>query len=333
MKIISNRHRKDLYLGIDLGGTKILSIVASSQGKILSRDRTHTPAKGGPEAVIRAILKSIAHALKSADITKNKIRAIGIGAAGISNPETGILYTSPNLPGWKDVPIRDIIQREIGINTFLTNDAKAAALGELSFGAGKGARNLIYITLSTGIGGGLIIDGKLYGGAAGAAGEIGHMTIDINGPHCNCGNTGCWEILASGTALAREAKKQIEQGAGTTILSYSKGKIELVTAQTVYAAALEGDRLAVELIGQNGSYVGVGLANLINIFNPELIIIGGGLSHMGDMLLKPAMAVIKERAFKASYEAVRLTIAQLGDDVGALGAIVFAQQGMKHIDR
>ena len=311
---------------MDLGGTKILSVVAGSGGKMLSRDYTSTPAGKGPEAVIQAILKSAVRTLKNAGLSKDEIKAIGIAVAGISNPETGILYTSPNLPGWKDVPVRDMIQRELGIKTFLTNDARAAALGEFCFGAGKGARNLIYITLSTGIGGGIIIDGKLYEGAGGAAGEIGHMTIDVNGPQCNCGNTGCWETLASGTALAREAKRRIEQGASTAILSHSKGKIGLVTAQSVHAAALEGDKLARELIRQTGCYVGVGLANLINIFNPELIIIGGGLSHVGDMLMEPAKEVAKERAFKASYEAVRLVFARLGDDAGALGAVAFAHQ-------
>ncbi len=319
-----------LFLGIDLGGTKILSVVAGSGGKVLSRDHALTPAAQGPEAVIQAILKSAARVLKGAGVTRDKVMAAGIGAAGVSNPETGILYASPNLPGWKNVPLRDRVQQETGIDTFLTNDANAAALGEFRYGAGKGVRNLVYITISTGIGGGLIIDGKLYGGATGAAGEIGHMTIDTNGPLCNCGNRGCWEILASGTALAREAKKRIEEGATTKIAAHSKGRRERITAQAVQDAAMEGDRLALELIRKHGYYIGVGLANLINIFNPELIIIGGGLSHMGDMLLRPAMDVVKERAFKASYEAVRLTVAQLGDDAGALGAIAFAQAQMKH---
>lgn len=274
-------------------------------------------------------MKSVKLCLDSAGLSIDDLKAAGIGAAGVSNPETGILYTSPNLTGWKDVPVRDRVEEELGIPVFLANDANAAALGELCYGAGKGVRNLIYITLSTGIGGGIIINGKLYGGAAGAAGEIGHMTIDINGPRCNCGNTGCWETLASGTALAREAKNRIRQRALTSILSHSKGEIERVTARTIHAAALDGDKLAIELIKLNSFYVGVGLANLINIFNPELIIIGGGLSHMGDMLLKPAMETAGERAFKASFEMVRLAIARLGDDAGALGAVAFARQQMK----
>lgn len=317
---------KDLYLGIDLGGTKILSVVASSEGEILSLNYSPTHAQKGPEAVIQAIFGSVSSALRKSRIKKEKIRAAGIGAAGISNPETGLLYTSPNLPGWKDVPLRDMVEKKLGIKAFLMNDANAAALGELHYGAGRGARNLIYITLSTGIGGGIIIDGKLYGGAAGAAGEVGHMTIDVNGPRCGCGNSGCWETLASGTALAREARQRIKEGASTSILSYSRGKASLVTAQAVHAAALAGDVLAKELVRQTGCYVGVGLANLINIFNPELIVVGGGLSHIGDMLLGPAMEVARERAFKTSFESVRLVSASLGDNAGALGAAAFAQE-------
>jgi len=319
----------DLILGIDLGGTKILTAVTDSQGNMLSREHSITPASKGRETVIQSILDSAHSALKQAGIAISEIFAIGIGAPGISNPETGILFTSPNLPGWQDVPLRDIIQSRLGKKAFLINDANAAALGEFYFGAARGARNFIYITLSTGIGGGIVIDGKIYSGAIGAAGEVGHMTIDDNGPICNCGNRGCWETLASGTALAREARQQIKEGVRTSILEYAEGDIEKVTAQVIHSAAEQGDSLAKELIARTGYYVGVGLANLINIFNPELIVIGGGLSNIGDMLLKPAFKTAGERAYKEAFQAVRFASAELGRNSGVLGAAAFGFREMR----
>jgi len=316
----------DLILGIDLGGSKILTAVVNSRGEMLSSDEGITPATEGREAVIQSIVESSHRVLKQANVAISEICAIGIGAAGISNPETGILFTSPHLPGWRDVSLRDIIQEKLGKKTFLTNDANAAALGEFYFGAARGARNFIYITLSTGIGGGIVIDGKIYSGAIGAAGEVGHMTIDDDGPICNCGNRGCWETLASGTALAREARQRIKEGARTSILEYAEGDVEKVTAQVIHSAAEHGDSLARELIARTGYYVGVGLANLINIFNPELIVIGGGLSNIGDMLLKPAFKTAGERAYKEAFQAVRFASAELGRNSGVLGAAAFAFQ-------
>jgi len=325
------KNPEPLSLGIDLGGTKILTAVATAQGRMLSRDHSVTPATKGQEAVVQSILESIGRALEQAGIAAPQLNAIGVGAPGLSNPETGILFTSPNLPGWRDVPLRDIIEKELGKKAFLINDANAAALGELYFGAAKGAHHFIYITISTGIGGGIIIDGEVYTGSIGTAGEVGHMTIDDDGPPCNCGNRGCWETLASGTAMAREARKQIKEGARTSILGYAEGDVEKVTAQVIHNAAKEGDSLAKELITRTGYYVGVGLANLINIFNPELIVIGGGLSNIGDMLLEPAYKVAGERAFKESYRTVRFALAKLGRDSGVLGAAAFALQEMKKI--
>ena len=314
----------DLVLGIDIGGSKILTAVFDSQGEILSSDESTTHAIKGSEAVIQSILDSAHRALEQAKVAVSELTAIGIGAPGISNPETGILFTSPNLPGWHNIPLKDILQERLGKKTFLINDANAAALGEFYFGAARGTRNFIYITLSTGIGGGIIIDGKIYSGAIGAAGEVGHMTIDDNGPIWNCGNRGCWETLASGTALAREAKLRIKEGVRTSILEYADGDVEKVTAQVIHSAAEQGDNLAKELIARTGYYVGVGLANLINIFNPELIIIGGGLSNIGDMLLQPALKTAGERAYKEAFQAVRFASAELGRNSGVIGAAVFA---------
>ncbi len=322
-----------LALGIDLGGTKILTAVANTAGEMLSRDHSITPAREGQRAVIQSILESVSRALDQAHIVTADLAAIGVGAPGLSNPETGILFTSPNLPGWKDVPLRDIMEKELGKRAFLINDANAAAVGELYFGAGRGARNFIYITISTGIGGGIIIDGKIYTGSTGTAGELGHMTINDEGPPCNCGNRGCWETLASGTALARDARHRIEEGSKTSILDYADGDTAKVTAEVIHKAAQGGDNLARELITGTGYYIGVGLANLINIFNPEIIVIGGGLSNIGDMLLEPAFNEARKRAFTSAYQAVRFARAGLGRNSGALGAAAFALQELRRTVR
>jgi glucokinase len=313
-----------LILGVDLGGTKILTAVTDSQGKMLSRDHSVTPAREGPKAVLESILESTHRALERADVALSSLACAGVGAPGLVDPRQGMVFTSPHLPGWRDVRLRDMVEEGLGKRTFLINDANAAALGELQFGAARGARNFIYITLSTGIGGGIVIDGELYSGTIGAAGEVGHMTIDDRGPLCNCGNRGCWETLASGTALAREARQRMEQGVSTSILEYARGDVAKVTAQAVHDAARGGDSLARELIARTGYYIGVGLANLINIFNPELIVIGGGLSNIGDILLEPAFKVAGERAYKETFGAVRFASAALGRDSGVLGAAVFA---------
>jgi glucokinase len=328
-----SENRDALVLGIDLGGTKILTAVANAQGEMQSRDHSITPSQEGQPAVVKSILESVNRALDQAHISATDLTAVGLGAPGLSNPETGILFTSPNLPGWKDVPLRDMIEKELGKKAFLINDANAAAIGELHFGAGRGARNFIYITVSTGIGGGIIIDGRIYTGSAGMAGELGHMVIDDEGPPCNCGNRGCWETLASGTALAREARRSINEGAVTLILEYADGDIEKINAEAIHRAAQAGDNLAIELIARGAYYLGVGLANLINIFNPEVIVIGGGLSNIGDMLLKPAFEEAGRRAFKQAYHKVRFARAELGRNSGVLGAAAFALEKMREADK
>jgi glucokinase len=324
-------HHSDLVLGIDLGGSKILAAVVTHQGRVVSSHESVTPATEGRDVVIQRIVDSARAALDEAHVAASEISAVGIGAAGISNPEAGILFTSPHLPGWRNVLLRDIIQDRLGQKTFLTNDANAAALGEFCFGAARGAHDFIYITISTGIGGGIVIDGKICTGAIGIAGEVGHMTIDDKGPVCDCGNRGCWETLASGTAMAREAKLRISKGVKTSILEYAEGNIENVTPQAIHMAAEKGDKLAKALIAQTGYYIGVGLASLINIFNPELIVIGGGLANLGDMLLEPVFKTAQKRAYKEAFQAVRFASAELGRNSGVIGAATFALHEMKRL--
>ena len=293
---------------------------------MIAREYSLTLADEGPQAVINRVLSAIDHLLSLRNIESSKLDSISIAAAGVIDSDRGVITTSPNLPGWCDVPLRDIVREKHGVNTFLINDASAAALGEHHFGVGKGVDNLILLTLGTGIGGGIIINGELYTGLRGSAGEIGHMTIDVNGPKCNCGNIGCLETLASGTAVAEEAIRRISQGEKSSLTEIVDGEIENITAEEVSLAAQGGDSLALEVISKAATYLGIGLVNLVNIFNPEMIIVGGGMANMGDLLLNPARQVVRERAFTLSAQAVRIVPAQLGDDAGVLGAAVFAFQ-------
>jgi len=317
-----NKEQK-LILAVDLGGTKIASALATAQGEILVRGRRSTPAQAGPDAVIKSLCATIDKTLAAKKLEPSQLLGIGIAAAGIIDSDKGRVISSPNLPGWHEVPLRDAIEQRFGIPVHLGNDATLAALGEWRFGLKNGIANLIYITVSTGIGGGIIAGGKLYTGACGVAGEIGHMTIDVNGPKCNCGNIGCWETLASGRALAREAVKQIAEGARTSIIELVNGDISKIDAKVVDQAAKQGDELAKELISRLAYYLGIGLVNLVNIFNPELILVGGGVAKMGDLLLQPAIKIVKERAFSTPAATVEIKPALLGDDSGILGAVAF----------
>jgi len=311
-------------LAVDLGGTKIITALISSEGQVMAREYTLTLADEGPQAVIKRIFSAIDSTLNLSNLDPSQLDSMSIAAAGAISIDKGVVTSSPNLPGWHDVPLRDIVNKKYSVNTFLINDASAAALGEHCFGAGKGTNNLILLTLGTGIGGGIIINGKLYNGSSGSAGEIGHMTIDVNGPRCRCGNIGCLEALASGTAVAREAIRRIKQGRRSSLNQMVEGKVENITAKKVGVAARDGDSLALEVISEAATYLGVGMVNLVNIFNPEIIIVGGGMAKMGDLLLEPAREVVRERACSLSAQMVRIVLAQLGDDAGAFGAAVFA---------
>ena len=315
-------------LTVDIGGTTILIALVSTEGEILAREYCPTVAEEGPRPVIDRMLSAIDKLLKSRNISPSQLHSISIAAAGAIDVDSGIVTMSPSLPGWVDVPLRDTVEAAYGISTFLLNDANAAALGEHRFGAGRGSANLVYITVSTGIGGGIIIDNNLYSGTSGSAGDVGHMTIDVNGPVCNCGSTGCLETLASGTAVAREAINRIKNGERSS-LAETKDGIENITAEKVGQAAREGDALALAVVSRAARYLGVGLANLVNILNPDIIIVGGGLSKLGDLLLEPAREVMRERAFRLPARAVRIVPSQLGDDAGVLGAVLFAHQTKK----
>jgi glucokinase len=311
-------------VAIDLGGTKTIAAIVSHPPEIVAKDYFFTLADEGVEAVTGRVFSAVDRLLSAENIDPSQLRSVVIAAAGAIDLERGLVTSSPNLPGWRDVPLRDIISKRYKVNTLLINDADAEALGEHQFGAGKGVSNLILVTIGTGIGGGIIINDRLYTGASGSAGEIGHTTVDVNGPKCSCGNTGCWEMLASGRAMAREAKARIRSGEKSVLSEMVKGDIEEITTEKIGAAARQGDVLALEVISRAANYLGIGMVNLVNTFNPQMIIVGGGVAKMGELLLEPARQVVRERAFRLAAEVVRIVPTQLGDDGGVLGGAVFA---------
>ena len=311
-------------LAIDLGGTKIITAIVSPDGQVIAKERCLTLADECPQSVINRLLSAIDNILNLSSLSPSQLNSISIAAAGAIDVKRGLVTSSPHLPGWHDVSLRDIVKEKYKVDTFLLNDASAAALGEYRFGVGRGVKNLVLLTVGTGIGGGIIINGRLYQGVSGGAGEIGHMTIDVNGSEDVCGNIGCLEMLVSGTALAQEARRRINQGEKTSLVEITGGKVEDVTAEEIGIAAEKGDSLALEVITEAGTYLGAGLVNIVNIFNPEMIVIGGGVANLGDRLFDPARRVVQERAFRVSAQAVRIVPTQLGEEAGVLGAAVFA---------
>ncbi len=313
-------------IAIDLGGTKIAAGVVSGDLKILARENGYTDAGSGVDAVVERIVGLCRRLAERLVMNMSQMGGVSIAACGAIEPARGLVVFSPNLPGWCNIPLRDMVAERLGAGAMLINDANAAALGELHLGAGRGKKEMIYLSLGTGIGGAIIIDGKLYTGSAGSAGEVGHMTLNTGGRRCNCGNTGCLETLASGTAITRDAIDRIAGGACSSLTKMVGGRLENIDAEKVAIAARTGDPVALDVIHQAAFYLGLGMVNLVNIFNPEVIVVGGGVAGMGEMLLGPARKMVTERAFPTSAESVSVVASQLGNDVGIIGAAVFALQ-------
>ena len=314
---------RQAVLAVDIGGTKIIVAAILADGKFIFRKYYLTLAEDGPRDVIKRLSTAIKQLITRSESEDIDIVGVGVGIAGIVDQKTGRLTTSPNLPGWRNVAVKDTVSGASGRETYVINDASAAALGELCFGAGRGFSNMLYVTVSTGIGGGIILNGQLYTGTDGCAGEWGHMTIVPEGPKCHCGNFGCLEALASGWAIARDAVTRINAGQDSIIKDIVEGRTDDITAEIVGKAAMGGDRLACNIVDAAANYLGIGLANLVNIFNPELIVVGGGLSKMGNLLLNPARRVIREKAFLLPARTVRIVRAGLGSNAGIVGAAAY----------
>jgi glucokinase len=253
------------------------------------------------------------------EVAGAEIVGVGVGAPGPLDTKRGIVLLTPNL-GWVDLPLRQIIRDRLGLPAALDNDANCAVLGEWWVGAARGSRPAVGITIGTGIGGGLILDGKLYHGASDVAGEIGHTTIDVEGRRCKCGNYGCLEAYASGPNIALRAVEEIQAGAVSMLPSLVGGDLKKVTAQTVYRAAKDGDELALEVVNDTARFLGVGIGNLLNVFNPEVVVVMGGVTLAGDHLFVPLRRETARRAFKPAVAACRIVPGELSGTAGVYGA-------------
>ncbi len=314
-----------LYAGVDLGGTKILVLVADTRGSVLGTARVPTMATQGPESVIGRIVDAVHAAAAGAQVATSELLGAGVSAPGPIDTSEGVITDPPNLPGWHNVPLARILRERLGIPVVLENDANCGAVGEHMFGAGRGYRHMLFVTISTGIGGGIIINNELYEGASGAAGEVGHIGVSVDGPTCGAGHVGCLEAFASGTAIAARARAMIAAGGLPRTARIAEHDPPL-SAKTVQMAAEQGEAEASAIIASAGRYLGIGLASLINVFNPQAIVLGGGLTNMGDAILGPAVETARTRSFAQSFVDVRIVEGELGERVAALGAIAVARK-------
>lgn len=305
-------------IGIDVGGTNVKIALVNEKGGIVYSNSIPTRAEMGYEYTVNSMKDAIRELLKETNTQAKDIEGIGFGFPGQIDCQNGVVRLAPNIPGWVDVPIAKIMEDEFAIPTRVDNDVRCAALGELNFGAGKGCENLICITVGTGIGSGLIVNGKLVRGASNAAGEIGHIKLDIaGGPLCGCGDRGCLEAFASGPSIVAMAEEYIKGGKSTKYRELANPDI---TPYVVSVAAQQGDAVAKRIFTIIGEYIGVGLASVVNLLNPEKIIIGGGVAAAGDILMNPIKETLVKRAMPISGAAVEVVPAQLGNTAGVIGA-------------
>ena len=311
-------------IGIDVGGTNIKIALVDEGGKIIYSNSVPTYAKMGYEYTVNNIKQAIRDLMKETNTDSQSIDAIGFDFPGQVDYQTGVVKLAPNIPGWVNVPIAQMIEEEFHIPTRIDNDVRCAALGELKFGAGRGCKNFICMTVGTGIGSGLVIDGKILRGAANAAGELGHIKLQMQGgPLCGCGDTGCLEAFASGPAIVAMAYDYIKGGKAAKF-SEMAGDGE-ITPYIVAKAAEAGDTVAKRIFEVVGEYIGIGLSSVINLLNPEKVIIGGGVAESGDLLLDPIRRTVKERAMSVAGSTVEIVKAELGNSAGVIGASMLVE--------
>lgn len=302
-------------VGVDLGGTQLRAVLIDREGELLAYQRTDTAAERGPTAVIAQIEQLIT--MVTAQVDRQDVVGIGVGTPGPLDPFDGIVLEAPNLAGWINVPLKALLQERTGLPVTVGNDANAAGLGEWRFGSGRGCQDFVYVTISTGIGGGVIAQGNLLLGRKGMAGEVGHMTIQTDGPLCGCGNFGCWEVVASGTALARAAQGALERGHQSLIKEIAGGSP--VEGWHIAAAAEHGDSLAQTLMRREGELIGAGVVNLLHLYSPERIALGGGVTKSIAQWEPYMRQVVEERAM-VPYRSAIINLVRLGDNVGVIGA-------------
>ena len=307
----------DHVLALDVGGTKLAAGVVRGDGSVRSRLVEPADRDRGPDDMIRRHLALGRRAVEAADLAAGDISAVGIACGGPLDPERGVILGPLHLPGWVDVPLAAIVEDAFGVPAAVDNDATAGAVAEWRFGVGRDrdVRSLVYLTISTGIGGGLVLDGRPYRGAAGNAGELGHLTIDIDGDPCACGRRGCLEAYASGTNIARRAREALAAGEPSSLRALSS-----VSAQEVAVAAGVGDALAGRIWAETTRMLGSAVATILDVFNPDLVVLGGGVTNAGDSLLSPVRATALREAMGPAAGSADIVLATLGEELGVVAA-------------
>ncbi len=314
-----------LFVGVDLGGTNIVVGAMSDDGsRQFGMHSEPTRSDEGADRVIERMAEmvetTIRTTMRETGSSRGAFKGVGIGAPGPLDREKGIVKVAPNLK-WHDVPLRDRMAQLTGLPAAIDNDANCATYGEWWIGAARGGKNVVGMTIGTGIGGGLILDGMLYHGSSDMAGELGHITIDQNGRRCGCGNYGCLEAYASGPAIADRAREALEAQSVSILGELVNGDLSLITAQTVYDAASRGDDIARDVVRDTARFLGMGIANLLNIFNPDVVVIAGGVTQAGDALFVPLRDEVRRRAFRPAVEACRIVPGELPGTAGVVGAV------------
>jgi glucokinase len=303
---------------VDLGGTNLRTALLSSEGDILDKRKEATYASDGWKKVVQRLIQNIGRQQEIAARQGLSVAAVGVGAPGVILVDKGIVVKSPNFPDWNNLPLKDELESVLSLPVTIENDANAAALGEQWRGAGRGIGSMILLTLGTGVGGGIVLDKQIWHGADGMAGEIGHMTIIPDGRQCGCGNTGCLEMYASARGIVQSYRDA--GGASETAMQPE------ITSVQVYQEASDGNARAVKVMRDMGRILGIGIANLINIFNPEMVVIGGGVKDAWPLFIDTTRAEIRKRAFEVPAERTEIVPSELGDDAGMVGAAAAALQ-------
>lgn len=317
-----------LCVGVDLGGTNLrAAIVDVETGRVVTDVRGPTLAAEGPSAVIERMAALIVRAIAASGQGRGSVAAIGIGVPGLYDPATNVVRFLPNLPTtWLNVPLGQAIESRVGLPTTIVNDSRAFILAEATFGAGRGGDTVVGITIGTGIGGGAVIGGRLHLGLDGTAGEVGHSTVEPSGFLCGCGNRGCLEAYASGPAIATLGVRAVRQGRTTILRDLVENDLNRLTPEVIVRAAEQGDAIARQILDEVGGYLGIGVANLITLFSPDVVIIGGGVAEAGEWLLRPIRAMVQWRCRVTPIERITIATASLAGEAGVIGAAVWAGQ-------
>lgn len=319
----------DFYVGVDLGGTKILSGVFDEKLNCLGRNKLSTKPVRGANEVIERIARSVRDAVDECDLDFKQLRGVGVGAPGAVDVATGRVIFAPNLQ-WEDVPLKKNLEKALNVPVMIENDGNVAMLGVYEKELQAKPRHVIGIFIGTGIGGGIILDGKLYSGFNGTAGEIGHMVIEVGGPKCNCGNRGCFEALASRTAIFRKINAAVKEGQKTLLTDMLGSDLSNLRSGDLRKAIRKGDSFVEKVIEEAAEYTGIAVANFINIFNPQTIVLGGGvIDALGDEMMAIIIETAEDYAMSGTSKGIEIIASKTGDDAGIIGAGVLARKAAK----